>query len=685
MWPRVVQEKNGDSVAVVYGYEHANVLSRVTFSFVWPLIRLGYRRQIGEHTGEEFVPKQDTAEVLGQAFEGALARQVEDGGGKSTESQASKEMEWRVWKSIVSTHKWNALKQLLFCVLESVVRVLQPVFLRQLLDWFVSMEDAADGNLTGRVDSSLGWLWASMIALCAYLYVLFHHQTFWLGMRTGMRLRIQMISEIQAKVLRLHGASLSNITGGKVVNLVSNDVRRFDEMGTFWVHLIGGPLELIAVFVLVGIRMGFLASFAGISSLLLLIPAQAVLAKYISKLRDATAKMTDERVRLTGEAITGVLGFKMLAWEDPLYEQILSIRSEEKRYIKKMNVIRALNMALTFIITPFVSLITFTVARYTSAEFTVGNIFYSIALLALPKLYMCEFFVHGVEALSEAKISVQRISEFLSLSEPAPLEDFYMPQEDGSGDDVALRIKKSSFGYRRAESADVHSNKGVDVVLKDFSVAIKTGQLVAIVGPIGSGKTSILNTCLGELEVYGGLDMHEILSMRAKHVAFCPQSPWIISGTIRENILFGKEMDEALYIKVIRACCLDVDLANMPAGDETEIGERGISLSGGQKARLSLARAAYSGADLLLLDDPLSAVDAKVSGKMFEECIGPSGIMKSRTRILVTHQQHVLPMCDWIIVLCDGKISDQGTYADLARRQIPDVVMPQIGTYLAFR
>jgi len=490
-----------------------------------------------------------------------------------------------------------------------------------------------------------------------------------------------MISEIQAKVLRLHGASLSNITGGKVVNLVSNDVRRFDEMGTFWVHLIGGPLELIAVFVLVGIRMGFLASFAGISSLLLLIPAQAVLAKYISKLRDATAKMTDERVRLTGEAITGVLGFKMLAWEDPLYEQILTIRAEEKRYIRKMNVIRALNMALTFIITPFVSLITFTVARYTSAEFTVGNIFYSIALLALPKLYMCEFFVHGVEALSEAKISVQRIAEFLSVSEPAPLETFAMPKEDRSDDDVVLRIRKSSFGYRRVVSTGVKTNKGVDAVLKDFSMAIRSGQLVAIVGPIGSGKTSVLNVCMGELEVDGALDMHGILSMRAKHVAFCPQSPWIISGTIRENILFGKEMDEEMYIKVIRACCLDVDLSNMAAGDETEIGERGISLSGGQKARLSLARAAYSSADLMLLDDPLSAVDAKVSGKMFQECIGPSGIMKSRTRILVTHQQHVLPMCDWIIVLRDGKISDQGTYADLSRKQVPDILISNIGTY----
>jgi ATP-binding cassette subfamily C (CFTR/MRP) protein 4 len=429
--------------------------------------------------------------------------------------------------------------------------------------------------------------------------------------------------------------------------------------------------------------MGFLASFAGISSLLLLIPAQAVLAKYIAKLRNATAKMTDERVRLTGEAITGVLGFKMLAWEDPLYEQILKIRAEEKRYIRKMNVIRALNMALTFIITPFVSLITFTVARYTSAEFTVGNIFYSIALLALPKLYMCEFFVHGVEATSEAKISVQRIAEFLSLSEPAPLEKFAMSGEDGSNDDVVLRIKKSSFGYHRFDSSGIDAKKGVDVVLKDFSMAIQSGQLVAIVGPIGSGKTSILNVCLGELEVCGGLDMHEVLSMKAKHVAFCPQAPWIISGTIRENILFGKEMDEELYIKVIRSCCLDVDLANMAAGDETEIGERGISLSGGQKARVSLARAAYSDADLLLLDDPLSAVDAKVSGMMFQECIGPSGLLKSRTRILVTHQKHVLPMCDWIIVLCDGSISDQGTHAELARRQVPEVIMPMIGTYFS--
>ena len=494
-----------------------------------------------------------------------------------------------------------------------------------------------------------------------------------------------MISAIQSKVLRLHGTSLAHMTTGKVVNLVSNDVRRFDEAGTFWVFIIGGPCELLAVFILVGIRMGFLASFAGVSSLLLLIPLQAFLAKYIARLRMATAAQTDHRVKLTGEAITGALAFKMLAWEDPLYKEIMRIREEEKKYIKWMNVIRAFNFALTFAISPLVNLLVFTVARYTGAALTVGNIFYSISLLSLPKLFMCEFFVHGVESMSESAVAVQRIGEFLAVEEPEPFhltthsENFNGSDEDN--DDTVVKIVRSDFswGYNvcMASVSGEDTRNLHQIALHDFSLTVKEGELIAIVGPVGSGKSSIIASILGELTPVGG-SFADTVFISANNLTYCPQQAFILGGTIRENILFGQEMDEERYIRCIKASSFDFDLANMPHGDETEIGERGISLSGGQKARLSLVRAAYfqSGPRTLhLLDDPLSAVDARVGDTIFHDCIGPDGVMAGSTRLLVTHQKQYLPFCDRILVLKDGIVVAEGTYDHLVEQGVTDVIM----------
>ena len=636
------------------GYEHANVFSKATFSFVDPLIRRGKEKKIQDDTAREFLPSTDSAEALGKKFEDRYAIfSARDG-----LLHPSKVL----WKTVFQLYKGDAILHLLWCLLESSVRVAQPVVLRQLLNWFVESEE----NST---ESKIGWLWAGLMSVLAYLYVLIHHQTFYTGMRMGMRMRIQMIQAVQAKVLRLNGSSLANVTTGKIVNLVSNDVRILDEAGTFYVFLIGGPIELLAVFILVGLQMGFLASLAGVSALLLLIPVQALLAKYIGYLRAATAATTDERVKLTGEAITGALAFKMLAWEDPLYHKILEIREKEKYFIRRMNIIRVLNMALTFAITPLVTLIFFATARAAGSEITVANVFYSIGLLALPKLFMCEFFVHGVESVSEARVSFRRIGEFLSVDEPPSIDEFAVGQKDG---DAMVKVELGTFSWKSESIAtSTKLEDPPDATLSDFSLHVRSGEIVAVVGPVGSGKSSLLALLLGELETVNSGETKVTLYTRS--MSYCPQLAWIVSGTIRENILFGRDFDKARYIATIKACCLDEDLKAMPAGDETEIGERGISLSGGQKARLALARAAYSEAQLHLLDDPLSAVDAKVGRTMFHTCIGNKGMMKNSTRILVTHQKQYLPYVDWILVLNHGKVVAKGTYEELTNMGIAEV------------
>lgn len=637
-----------------YGYQHASWLSRLTYWFVNPLIRWGARGEIDETVGMVLLPESDTGEILSQQFS-----DVYHGGCGRNEAA-------HVWWCFLRIHKVCLARHLILALMETGSRIAQPIFLRKLLDWFSGEAG----------DSGEGWLWASLIALFAYIYVLIHHQTFWNGMRNGMRFRCQMIAQIQEKVLRLNGSALAKITSGKIINLVSNDVRRFDEAGTFWVFLIVGPLELIAVFILIGTRLGYLASFAGVSSLLMLIPMQSVLAKYIGSLRAAIAAQTDERVRLTGEAITGITAFKMLAWEKPLYLEIMKVRKREQRFIGWMNMIRATNMALTFAIMPLVSFVTFTVARYTIPldQLTVSNVFFSISLLALPKLTMCEFFVHAVEAISEVRVSVRRIGSFLAFKEPEEVSNI-----DGHADDMLVNIDHVDFSWQ----------EGGGLTLRDIAFTLQRGELVCIVGAVGSGKTSLLNALMGELEKEASScdskTLNESLFVHSQSLSYCSQKPWIVSGSIQDNILFGSPYDEHWYQVVIAACCLDEDIVCLPHGDATMIGERGINLSGGQKARLAMARAMYKRADLNLFDDPLSALDSKVGAQVFSQCLShEDGIIWHRDEmnslpavVLVTHQKQYLSLCDRIVVLRKGQIAAFGSYGELVAAGIPEVVMSQ--------
>lgn len=556
-----------------------------------------------------------------------------------------------------------------------------------------------------------------------------------------------MISAVEKKVLQLHSAAVASVTAGRIVNLISNDVRRFDDAAAFWVFLLAGPLELCIVFVLIGLKLGFAASIAGIATLLLLIPIQAVMARYIGRLRGATAAATDDRVRLTSEAISGVLACKTLSWEEPLFDAISSARNKEAYYIKQMNTVRAMNMAFTFSIAPLASLITFATARGTGSELTVANIFYAIALLNLPKQYMAEFFVLGVEATSELRASVRRIAEFLSLQEPSDAaaaagqtRNVYPPFDNDNNDNgYAIIVHEDDYDWNAliagkansiidtkkkntkestnltqlpattSAAATATAPEGVvglvtRVTLPRFSLHVKKGQLLAIVGAVGAGKSSIVSVILGELQpkssssaaaaaavaavvmdVQRGTDStapctlignsNNISTANSSNIlAYSQQIPWIMSDTIRENILFGQPYNNESYNAVIKACALDTDFHAMPAGDLTEVGERGVSLSGGQKARLSLARAAYSHAAVVLLDDPLSAVDPKVGRILFDRCIGPRGLMSHSTRVLVTHQRQYLRECDRILVVQQGKVIDDGRYDDLVKKGYTEVV-----------
>ena len=225
-----------------------------------------------------------------------------------------------------------------------------------------------------------------------------------------------------------------------------------------------------------------------------------------------------------------------------------------------------------------------------------------------------------------------------------------MPESDAKPQSITFR--NSTFKWDEGEK------EGME--LKDLDLVCEGGKLTAIVGKVGSGKSSLLSAILGEMTLVSGGGIS-----RPRSLAYVPQQAWIQNMSLRDNVLFGAECDEKRYNETLDACALRADLRIMPGGDRAEIGEDGVNLSGGQKQRVSLARAAYSNADVLLLDDPLSAVDAHVARHIFEKLVGPRGILAGKTRLLVTHNLSFLDQMDKIVLLDEGRIVACGKYGDL--------------------
>lgn len=244
-----------------------------------------------------------------------------------------------------------------------------------------------------------------------------------------------------------------------------------------------------------------------------------------------------------------------------------------------------------------------------------------------------------INFLLMAWVSLKRLNKFMNSKELDPTNVTKVASEH------SLHINNGDFSWN-----------GNELTLKNINLAVKKGSLTAVVGVVGSGKSSLISALLGEMEKHSG-DVNVDGS-----IALVSQLPWIQNSTLMDNILFGRKLNKEVYDKVIYACALLSDLAMLPAGDQTEIGEKGINLSGGQKQRVALARAVYSDAQIYILDDPLSAVDSHVGSHIFDNLIGHNGMLKDKTRFLVTHAISYLPKVDVINVMKDGEISESGSY-----------------------
>ncbi|XP_052851275.1 multidrug resistance-associated protein 1 isoform X14 [Drosophila gunungcola] len=490
------------------------------------------------------------------------------------------------------------------------------------------------------------------IMYAVLLFVLAAAQTLILGQYfhrmfvVGLRIRTALINAIYRKALRISNSTKKESTVGEIVNLMAVDAQRFMELTTYLNMIWSAPLQI-------GLALYFLwqqlgpSVLAGLAVMIILIPVNGVVASRIKTYQIRQMKYKDERVKLMNEVLSGIKVLKLYAWEPSFEKQVLDIREKE---IATLRSTAYLNAGTSFLwsCAPFlVSLVTF--ATYVLIDennvLDATKTFVSLSLFNILRFPLTVLPIL-ITNVVQTQVSVDRINKFLNSEELDPnsvLHDSSKPHP--------MSIENGEFSW------------GDEITLRNINIEVHKNSLVALVGTVGSGKSSVVQAFLGEMEKLAG-----IVNTVGK-LAYVPQQAWIQNATVRDNILFGKAYDRKRYNKVIDACALRADIDILSAGDLTEIGEKGINLSGGQKQRISLARAVYSDADLYLLDDPLSAVDSHVGKHIFEEVIGPKGMLARKSRVLVTHGVTFLPQVDSIYVLKMGEISESGTFDQLVKNK----------------
>uniref|UniRef100_A0A4W2EDZ4 Multidrug resistance-associated protein 4-like n=1 Tax=Bos indicus x Bos taurus TaxID=30522 RepID=A0A4W2EDZ4_BOBOX len=329
------------------------------------------------------------------------------------------------------------------------------------------------------------------------------------------------------------------------------------------------------------------------------------------------------------EVISGIKTIKMNAWEKSFIDVISRLRRKEISKILKSSYLRGMNLASFFAVSKIMIFVTFITNDLLDNRITASQVFVVVTLFEALRFSSTLYFPMAVEKVSEAIVSIQRIKNFLLLDEIPQLN----PQLLSDGETI---VDMNDF------TASWDKKSGTPT-LQDLFFTARPGELLAVVGPVGAGKSSLLRAVLGELPPsQGQVSVHG-------RITYVSQQPWVFSGTVRSNILFGKKYEEDRYEEVIKACALGEDFKLLEDGDETVIGDRGTPLSEGQKARVSLARAVYQDADIYLLDDPFSAVDVEVSRHLFEQCICQA--LREKITILVMHQWQYLKAASWILIL----------------------------------
>ncbi|XP_074237714.1 multidrug resistance-associated protein 1 isoform X3 [Saimiri boliviensis] len=646
----------------------ASFLSRITFWWITGLMVQGFRQPLEssdlwslnkEDISEQVVPvlvknwKKEFAKSRKQPVKVVYSSKDPANPKGSSKVDVNEEVEALIVKS--PQKEWNPslfkvlyktfgpyfLMSFLFKALHDLMMFAGPEILKLLIS-FVNDTTAPDWQ---------GYFYTVLLFVCACLQTLLLHQYFHICFVSGMRIKTAVVGAVYRKALVITSSARKSSTVGEIVNLMSVDAQRFMDLATYINMVWSAPLQVILALYLLWLNLGP-SVLAGVAVMVLMVPFNAVMAMKTKTYQVAHMKSKDNRIKLMNEILNGIKVLKLYAWELAFKDKVLDIRQEELKVLKKSAYLAAVG-TFTWVCTPFlVALCTFAV--YVTVDekniLDAQKAFVSLALFNILR-FPLNILPMVISSIVQASVSLKRLRIFLSHEELEPDSIERRPVKDGGGTN-SITVRNATFTWARSEPP----------TLNGITFSIPEGALVAVVGQVGCGKSSLLSALLAEMEKVEG---HVAVK---GSLAYVPQQAWIQNDSLRENILFGCQLEEQYYKSVIQACALLPDLEILPSGDRTEIGEKGVNLSGGQKQRVSLARAVYCNSDVYLFDDPLSAVDAHVGKHIFENVIGPKGMLKNKTRILVTHGVSYLPQVDVIIVMSGGKISEMGSYQELLAR-----------------
>ncbi|XP_001946763.2 multidrug resistance-associated protein 4 [Acyrthosiphon pisum] len=642
--------------------ENANIFEIISYSWMLNLFKTGRKRDLEE---------DDLYMTLNEHTSSLLGNELENKWNLELASAFKREQKPSLTRALIrmSAARYMFYGFLLF-VDKIILKMSQPLFIGGILAYF---------NPVGSDKADLGYAYMCAFGLVFSMFtsMVLQNVTLIEILHCGMKMRIACCSMIFRKSLRLSNTAINETTVGQMINLLSNDVNRFDRSATFLHYLWIGPIQSIVVTYFLWQEIG-VSSLLSIAVMILIIPFQGWLGKKISENRLKTAKTTDERIRLMNEIISGIKVIKMYTWENLFSKCVKYIRKKEIEHLKISSYIRDTLTSLAIIQTRFQLFISILSYVLLGNYITVQKIFVITTYFSILMPTMTFFFCQGLGQISELKVSIKRIQNFLlheenndhiikpkqSIAEkPMVINHNELIESDDNSTDIKDDIGRfNHFCMVISKATAKWTDNQTRNSLENISLAVRPGSLVAIVGTVGAGKSSLIQAILRELPLSDG-----VIHVRGV-ISYASQEPWIFAGSVQQNIVFNSPMDKDRYKKVIQVCTLKSDFEQFPYGDKTIVGERGVTLSGGQKVRINLARALYKQADIYLLDNPLSAVDANVGSHLFE--IGIKGFLKEKTRILVTHRLQCLADMDQIVVMENAKILAKGTYEELQASNI---------------
>ncbi len=473
---------------------------------------------------------------------------------------------------------------------------------------------------------------------------------------------------------------------GTIINLMSVDSFKVSEVTSYLHYLYAAsPTQLLVSIYLLYRVMG-LSAIPGFIAMALLLPINIMFARGFNSTHKTIMAATDKRIHTTNEILQNIRIIKYFAWEHRYAKIVDEKRAAELKALRNRYMLWAAAVGVwntVPIIITFFSFLFYTVIEgkplLPSVAFTAISLF---MLLRYPLDQLGDMIAH----VQESKVSIDRIEEFLSEEETEKFEQLGRENIDENGNRV-IGFREATFIW--GSKTAVAEDGSMAFRLLDLNVDFQIGKLNVITGPTGSGKTSLLMALLGEMTIMkgkvflpGGRSREDVLpdaeTGLAETCAYVAQQAWLVNASIKDNILFSAPFDEQRYKDVIVACALEHDLEVLDNGDETLVGEKGITLSGGQKQRISLARAVYSNSKHLLLDDCLSAVDSHTAQWIFSNCImGP--LMRHRTCILVSHNISLcVPSSDFVVTMNNGRVAVQGTPQEvIASGKLGEEVIPK--------